>query len=133
MTTLKDNRPVMAEVLVRQVLGESEIFERICAQRGVSLVDAVGQALKSWMSGSLTLVNNRDRQSEPPPLLLPDPSECPQGQEREWLQICDHDMAVLVAEQARCTQRGDTVGLNRTNHSIEAYIQAIADLKERVA
>lgn len=133
MTTIKDNKPVMAEVLVRQVLGESESFEHICAQRGLTLVDAVSQALKSWMSSGLTLVNNRNRPSEHPALLLPDPSECPQGQEREWLSICEHDLKVLAGEQKRCIQSRDAVGLSRTNHSIEAYIQAVADLKERVA
>lgn len=132
MTTLKNSKPAMAEVLVRQVLGESAGFERICDQRGVSLVDAVNQALRTWMNGGLSLVRS-PIDGEAPALLLPDPNECPQGQEMMWLEVCEHDLEVLRQEQQRCIDSRDATGLNRTNRSIEAYIQAVAGLRERVA
>jgi hypothetical protein len=133
MTTVK-NKSVMAELLVRQVFGEAENFERICAQRGVSMEDAVNQALRGWVGHGLTLVDNAPSQ-EPDPvvLLLPDPSDCPQGQEAHWLSVIEHDLGALRKAQQRCFQTKDTKGLNRTNRSIETYIQAQAALRERVA
>jgi hypothetical protein len=134
MTTVK-NKPVMAEMLVRQVFGEAENFERICAQRGISVEEAVSQALRSWVGHGLTLVQNAELEPESDPvvLLLPDPSECPQGQEEHWLGVIEHDLAALQKAQQRCFIRKDTKGLDRTNRSIETYIQAQAALRERVA
>lgn len=130
--TQVNSKPALAEVLVRQVLGDTETLELICAQRGVSLVEAVTQALRGWMGDAQPHVPVA--QGAPPlTLLLPDPSECPQGQEREWLGVCDHDLSVLRAEQRRCFHVKDATGLSRVNQSIERYIQAVAELKERVA
>lgn len=129
--TLKNHKPAFAEVLVRQVLGDTEDFERVCAQRGVNLVDAVTQAIQGWMG-----VENATRQpARVPPLtlLLPDPSECPQGQEAHWLSVCEHDLKSLRQEQQRCYGTKDTVNLRRCNLSIEKYLQAMSELKERVA
>jgi hypothetical protein len=92
MTTLKNSKPVLAEVLVRQVFGEAENFERVCAQRGVSVEQAVSQALRGWVGHGLSLVQDAS----------PDPATDPEG-------------------------------LQRTNRSIETYIQAQAALRERVA
>lgn len=131
--TPKTNKSAMAEVLVRHVLGESESFELACDRLCVSMAEGVEQALKNWMSGTLTLVTKPARKSEPPPLMLPDPSDCPQGQEAEWLALCDHDLNVLRREQQRCIQAKDAAGLNSANMSIEAYLQAVAGLRERVA
>lgn len=132
-TTPKTHKTALAEVLVRHVFGDTDNFERLCTRRGISVAEGVDQALKSWMSGGLTLVPDQPHKSEPPPLMLPDPSDCPQGQEAEWLQLCDHDLSVLRREQQRCIQVMDVTGLNDVNLSIESYLQAVAGLRERVA
>lgn len=133
MTSLKNSKQVLAEVLVRQVLGESENFERICAQRGIAIEEAVSQALRGWAGHGLTLLQNDEPETDPVVLLLPDPSDCPQGQEEHWLGVIDHDLSTLRKAQQSCFKRKDTAGLDRTNRSIEAYIQAQAELKARVA
>ena len=135
MTTLKDSKPVLVEVLVRQVFGESENFERVCAQRGVSVADAVSQALRGWIGHGLSVVRDADPQPDLDPvvLLLPDPAECPQGQESHWLEGIDHDLKALKKAQQRCFQVKDSAALERTNRSIETYIQAQAALRDRVA
>lgn len=123
-----NNKPALAEVLVRQVLGDTEAFERVCAQRGVSLVDAVTEALREW-SG---LQNGSHVRKTPLlTLLLPDPSDCPQGHEKEWLSICEHDIRVLNKEQRRCYKEQDASGLIQVNQSIERYLQAMNELRER--
>jgi hypothetical protein len=132
MTTV-NKKPLMAEMLVRQVFGEAENFERICAQRGLSIEDAVNQALRGWVGHGLTLVQNAPNpETDPVVLLLPDPSDCPQGQEAHWLSVIEHDLAALQKAQQRCFQTKDTKGLERTNRSIETYIQAQAELRERI-
>lgn len=133
--TTKTNKPVMAELLVRHVFGEAENFERIAAQRGLSVEEAVGQALRGWVGHGLAVVQNAvlDPEADPVVLLLPDPAECPQGQEAHWLGVIEHDLNALRRAQQRCFQTKDTVGLSRTNRSIETYIQAQATLKDRVA
>lgn len=147
MTTLKNSKPVLAEVLVRQVFGEAENFERVCAQRGVSVEQAVSQALRGWIrqerptglgvagaSGSDLPVSS-DSGSNPGPvaLLLPDPAECPQGEERHWLEIIEHDLGALQQNQRLCFKSKDAEGLAQTNRSIETYLQARASLRDRVA
>lgn len=134
MTTLKNSKPVLAEVLVRQVFGEAENFERICAQRGLSVEEAVNQALRSWVGHGLTLVQNApEPETDPVVLLLPDPSDCPQGEEQHWLGVIEHDLAALRKAQQRCFAKQDAKGIARTTRSIETYIQAQAALRERVA
>lgn len=132
MSTLKDSRPVMAEALVRHVLGDTTNFERVCTQRGVSLTDAIAWALQAWMAGDASLPPDSTNNSGLP-LMLPDPTDCPQGQETAWLEICEHDLGLLRAEHNRCLSTGDLPGINRTARSIDAYLQAMSELQERVA
>ena len=129
MTTPQNTKPALAEVLVRQVLGSTEDFERVCSQRGVSLVAAVTQAVQDWMG-----VENTTRHVPVPPLtlLLPDPSDCPQGQEEHWLSLCKHDLAKLREEQSRCYRTRDRIRLQRVNQSIEKYLQAQSELRDRL-
>lgn len=135
MTTLKDSKSVLAEVLVRQVFGEAENFERVCTQRGVSVADAVSQALRGWIGHGLSVVRDADPQPDLDPvvLLLPDPAECPQGEEAHWLEVIEHDLGALQRAQQRCFKVKDPAALERTNRSIETYIQARAALRDRVA
>lgn len=130
MNTLHNSKPALAEVLVRQVLGDAEAFERICAQRGVSLLGAVTEALEEW--SGLRSGKIHTQRTSTITLLLPDPSDCPQGQEKEWLAICEHDLVVLNQEQRRCYKDQDAAGLIRVNQSIERYLQAMSELRERV-
>lgn len=131
--TQVNNKPALAEVLVRQVLGETESFEGLCAQRGVSLLEAVTQALQGWMGDSPASMRRTTQESPLLTLQLPDPSDCPQGQEREWLEVCEHDLKVLHREQRRCFEFKDRDQLEKVNWSIEKYIQAMAELQARVA
>ncbi len=133
--TTQTNKPVMAELLVRHVFGEAENFERICAQRGLSVEDAVSQALRGWVGHGLTLVQNAEvaPEGDPVVLLLPDPSECPQGQEKHWLEVIEHDLGALRRAQQRCFKSKDMAGVQQVSRSIETYIQAQAALKDRVA
>ena len=135
MTTLKDSKPVLVEVLVRQVFGEAENFERVCAQRGVSVAEAVNQALRGWVGHGLSIVRDADPSPDPDPvvLLLPDPAECPQGQEEHWLDVIAHDLEALRKAQQHCFKSKDAAGAQRASRSIETYIQAQAALRERVA
>jgi hypothetical protein len=135
MTTPKNSKPVMAEMLVRHVFGEAENFERLCAQRGMSVEEAVVQALRGWIGHGLTVVQGGELVAETDPvvLLLPDPADCPQGQEAHWLGVIEHDLDALKKAQRRCFQTKDAEGLQRTNQSIETYIQAQAALRDRVA
>jgi hypothetical protein len=136
MTTLKNSKPVLAEVLVRQVFGEqAESFERVCAQRGVNVADALGQALRNWVGHGLTLVRppENDGRLLPANGQLPDPADCPFGQEEHWLQMCEHDLKILRGKQQACFQTKDTSSLNSTNLTIEAYLQTMAEIRSRVA
>lgn len=127
MNTPNNTKPALAEVLVRQVLGSTEDFERVCSQRGLTLTDAVTQALQGWMGSE-----NATRPAVPPlTLLLPDPSDCPQGQEFYWLNVCEHDLRILREEQRRCYHTKDSVTLRRVNQSIEKYLQAMSELRSR--
>lgn len=132
MTSVKTNKPVMAEMLVRLVLGDTESFEQLCAQRGVSVEEAIGQALKNWAGSSLPTVKPESLQL-PTIGLLPDPADCPSGQEEHWIGVCEHDLNVLHREQRRCFRSQDRKGIARTTRTIETYIQTLAALKERVA
>lgn len=129
-----NKKSVMAEMLVRQVLGESESFEEVCARRGVSIEDAVRFALRTWAGQNLRVV----QPTTIPGLLLdagliPNPEDCPVGQEAHWLQMCEHDLAVLQKRAKACFQDNDTQGLNSMSIAMERYIQAIDALKARVA
>lgn len=129
-----NKKSVMAEMLVRQVLGESESFEQVCAQRGVSIEDAVRFALRTWAGQNLRVV----QPTTIPGLLLdvglvPDPGDCPVGQEAHWLAMCEHDLAILQKRAKSCFQMQDTEGLNTMAIAMERYIQAIDTLKARVA
>jgi hypothetical protein len=128
MTTPQNTKPALAEVLVRQVLGSTDDFERVCSQRGLSLIDAVTQALQGWMGSE-----HVTRPAVPPlTLLLPDPSDCPQGQEKEWLSVCEHDLRVLEEEQRRCYFTKNVARLSQVNQSIEKYLQARSELRDRL-
>lgn len=132
MTNVKTNKPVMAEMLVRHVFGEAESFERLCAQRGVSVEDAVGQALRSWVGPGLSVVKAEPPLMNPTIGLLPDPTDCPSGQEAHWIGVCEHDLAVLRSKQQNCFRTQDRVGIAETTRTIETYIQTLASLRERI-
>jgi len=128
--TARTNKPVMAEMLVRQVFGDAESFERVCAQRGLSVEDAVRQALRGWVGHGVG-----PSESTVPFLggsFTPDPGDCPSGQEEHWIQVCEHDLTLLRKQQQNCFRLKDQRCLERTTHAIENYIQTLASLKERV-
>lgn len=133
MSNPKNSKPVLAEVLVRQVFGEAENFERVCAQRGVSVEDAVTQALRDWVGHGLTIVKNEQPLMNPTIGLLPDPNDCPQGQEAHWIEVCEHDLDALRQKQKSCFRAKDPTELEQTNRTIESYLQTLASLRERVA
>lgn len=134
MTSTRTNKPVMAEMLVRQVFGEAESFERVCAQRGVSVEAAVKLALQGWVGQGLALVSTMQLPLPGAEVgLSPDPGDCPTGQESHWVEVCEHDLQVLRAEQQRCYRTKDRPGIERTTRRIESYLQALAELRDRVA
>ena len=134
MTDVRTNKPVMAEMLVRQVFGDAEGFERLCAQRGVSVAEAVQQALRGWLGQGLSLVETmRSPLAITGAGLNPDPGDCPSGQEAHWVEVCEHDLHLLRAEQRRCYRTKDRPGIERTTRRIEHYLQTLAELRERVA
>src|SRR5262245_8963494 len=127
------NKPVIAEALVRLVFGESAKFEQLCAQRGVSVEEAVGQALRDWVGPGLSVVKPEPQLMNPTIGMLPDPSDCPAGQEAHWIGVCEHDLQVLRSKQQVCFREQDGAGVEATSRTIEHYIQTLAELKERVA
>ena len=127
------NKPVMAEMLVRHVFGEAEKFERLCAQRGISIEDAVSQALRNWVGPGLSVVKPEPSLLNPVVGMLPDPSDVPVGQEAHWITVCEHDLQVLRSHQQTCFRKQDGKGVEETSQTIETYIQALASLKDRVA
>ena len=132
--TTENKRPLMAEMLVRHVLGESESFERVCAQRGVGVEEAVRHALRTWAGQGLRVVEP----SLMPGMVLnagltPDPGDCPRGQEFHWLAMCEHDLELLRKRQSACFKNHNVQELEVTTRAIENYIQTIAALKARVA
>lgn len=129
----KTNNPVMAEMLVRHVFGEAEKFERLCAQRGISVDEAVGQALRNWVGPGLSVVKPEPSLLNPVVGMLPDPSDVPVGQEAHWITVCEHDLQVLRSHQKSCFQTQDGRGATETSRTIESYIQTLAELRERVA
>jgi hypothetical protein len=131
--TTKTNKPVMAELLVRHVFGEAENFERLCAQRGISVEEAISQALRDWVGPGLSVVKAEPQLMNPTLGLLPDPSDCPVGQEQHWIGVCEHDLNVLRSKQQLCFREQDRAGVTATTRTIETYIQTIASLKDRVA
>lgn len=128
----KPNKPVMAELLVRHVFGEAEKFERLCAQRGVSVEDAVNQALRDWVGPGLSVVKPEPSPMNPVLGMLPDPSDVPVGQEAHWITVCEHDLQVLRSRQQNCFRTQDGAGVEETSRTIETYIQALAELRERI-
>jgi hypothetical protein len=134
MANVQTNKPVMAEMLVRAVLGSTSEFERACQQRGVSIQDAVTQALQNWVGSRLTLVGAPSALSPDMVLsALPAPQDCPPGEEEHWLRVCEHDLGVLREQQRRCFAAQDQEGIARTTRAIESYLQVRAELRERVA
>jgi hypothetical protein len=131
MEPLKNTKPVMAEMLVRHVFGESESFERVCAQRGMNLTEAVHQALKSWVGQALLTAHSEP--ALPVIGMLPDPSDCPHGQEAHFIDLVEHDLAVLRQRQQACFRDKNQGELAKTTQAIETHIQALAALRERVA
>ncbi len=130
---MRTNKPVMAEMLVRHIFGEAETFERLCAERDISLEEAVGQALRNWVGPGLSVVKPEAPLMNPTIGLLPDPNDCPTGQEEHWIGVCEHDLEVLRNKQQVCFRSQDKAGLANTTRTIESYIQTLAALKERVA
>lgn len=131
---MKTNKPVMAEMLVRHVFGETETFERTCAQRGLSVDEAVREALKSWIGQGLSLVEAPHMPYLESELeLTPDPGDCPTGQEEHFIRVCEHDLQVLRQRQQACYRAKDRSGVERTTRKIERYIQTVAAIRDRVA
>jgi hypothetical protein len=128
-----NNKPVLAEMLVRAVFGEAEKFERLCAQRGVSVEDAVNQALRNWVGPGLSVVKPEPALMNPVVGMLPDPSDVPVGQEAHWITVCEHDLRLLRSHQQNCFRSKDGEGAQATALTIENYIQTLASLRERVA
>jgi hypothetical protein len=93
--------------------------------------DAVNQALRSWAGQGVAVT---PAETNLPVLgLLPDPTDCPPGQEAHWIEVGEHDLVVLRRQQQDCFRRKDAAGLARTTQTIETYIQTLASLRERVA
>lgn len=131
--TTPNKKALMAEMLVRQVFGDSAEFEMLCSERGIPLEDAVEQALCGWAKSPLPTTRREHRLLSLISKTSPDPADCPEGQEGHWIEVCQHDIDVLRREQRQCFLQKDGVALERTNRAIETYIQTLAHLKERVA
>jgi hypothetical protein len=137
VTTARTNKPVMVELLVRRVFGDAAGFLQVCERRGITAEEAVTQALQDWIGGevavpTLPTLSLLATSSE----LTPDPGDCPVGQEEHWIQVCEHDLDVLRKTQQQCfrSKSPETPRvLDRTNRTIERYIQTLASLRDRVA
>ena len=135
MNTLPANSNLMADLLVRRVLGSSAAFVRVCAQNGLSIEDGVRQALESYVQehAKEELPRVEETLLQPAFINRPDASDCPAGQERHWLEMCDHDLKVLRRAHATYSSRGDSLNTRRVLLALEHYIQARSSLQERVA
>jgi len=94
--TAPNSKSLMAEMLVRQVFGEAERFEDACSERGVSLEEGIAQALTQWL-GPLQVTGAGVAPAYPVVRALPDPADCPPGQENHFILLCVHDLSVLRA------------------------------------
>lgn len=136
MNSLPVNSNLMADMLVRRVMGSSATFTRVCAQNGLSIEDGVRQALQSFVAEN---AKSELPKVEEPTLLQPafinrpDASDCPAGEEAHWLEMCEHDLGVLRRAHGEYERRGDTLNARRVIRAIEHYLQAQSSLRERVA
>jgi hypothetical protein len=135
MNTLSVNSNLMADLLIRRVMGSSAAFTRVCAQNGLSLEDGVRQALDIFMAENAQeeLPKVEETLLHPAFINRPDASDCPVGEEAHWLELCEHDLGVLHRARANYDGRGDAVNSRRVIRAIEHYIQAQCSLRERVA
>jgi hypothetical protein len=135
MNTLPANSNLMADMLVRRVLGSSSSFARVCAQNGLSIEDGVRQALDVFMQENAQeeLPKVEETLLHPSFINRPDASDCPAGEEAHWLKMCEHDLRVLHRARAEYDRRGDVLNSRRAIRAVEHYIQAQSSLRERVA
>lgn len=125
-------KPVMAEMLVRHIFGEAETFEHLCEQRGVSVEEAVSQALRNWVGPGQQLQTTAPVAVTTSFGFVPDPADCPSGHESHWIGLCEHDLTLLRREQQRLFAAQDKKGLTELTRTIESYIQTLASLRERL-
>ena len=135
MSPLPVNSNLMADMLVRRVLGDSATFIRVCSQNGLSIEDGVRHALESFMQENAReeLPKVEETLLHPSLINRPDASDCPAGEEAHWLEMCEHDLKVLRKAHTAYDGRGDRVNAFRVLRAIEHYIQAQSSLRERVA
>lgn len=135
MNTLPANSNLMADTLVRRVLGSSASFTRVCAQNGLSVDDGVRQALDAFIQENARDALPKVEETLLYPSLInrPDASDCPSGEEPHWLEMCAHDLRVLHAARVEYDHRGDALNSRRVIRAIEHYIQVQGSLRERVA
>lgn len=135
MNTLPANSNLMADLLVRRVLGSDVVFARVCAQNGLSIEDGVRQALEAYIQSHAReeLPQVEETLLQPAFINRPDASDCPAGEEKHWLEMCEHDLGVLRRAHTAYVQRKDDLNARRVLRSIEHYIQAQHSLRERVA
>jgi hypothetical protein len=133
MTNELDKKAMMAELLVRQTLGNTTSFTEACKLNNLSLEEGVRNALVDFMNKQVSA-----RAKALPSTLLcpsmitqPDVSDCPNGQEDEWIELCEHDLRVLRNAESKYSACGDMVNSRRAMVAIEGYLQTLSALRER--
>jgi hypothetical protein len=130
--TAPNSKSLMAEMLVRQVFTDTVRFEDACSERGVSLEEGISQALTQWL-GPLQGTGASVAPAYPVVRALPDPADCPPGQESHFILLCEHDLRVLRVKQQRYYAAKDAAGVRQTAREIEGYLQTLDSLRARVA